>query len=844
MAQLPNNPKTGKPFKSDEDLQNFIRNFLLKGPTEKEIAEMAQKQHMSNEPVLIDSGGTGKIVPAKDVRRVRQQDKLRAAREQYEQNKAFMDAVFTLIGGGRGPAKPTRPLPRGMRGKFVKTFADLSKHQPKTAAKIEADMDAKQASRSPRQPAKKAGSPPRIVDQPKEPKSVKEPPSVFERISTQVTESFEKQRAIHKKANDAYNKLERLRKQLPRPKQEVIDKAEADYKKAEAEARTALKAEQTRIAKAEKEGRQYERTRAPIRKKLEPKRPEAEGKTMTVRGKRPSPRVASQPRPTDKPKLSIGMDGVVRKPEQSRPKPPEPPKDGVRRKPEQSRPKLRLVPEPKPVEMPKRKPMDQAKLDTIKKLREQNPANLIYGKKDPPKSEMASPKMPNFKREYEPTLLTDTPVVRGPTGKKLTKTQYKQVFDALKKGEHPFLKDSQGKPLGLTYESLAEMMQNLSPVDQIILGAYLSKADIRDATPMRIDPQTGMPDITYRAPFVRHPTFPGADKGTDAPERFHQKIGDIFAQNYPETVGMTEKQRNKFLSDLTGGNIAPETFEEVLMPSYFRKSKGALAHMHQDKVNIARPREMGINIDSPIMGHDPALRSAVLHEVTHAGDPTLHAGTKEFNRLKKIRDNKSLPMRKRVAAGVKLANQNLAFGLGFPHHKIPLAALIHAKNVDVATKRKAKKSLNVPKGIIGKIAYSIPTLKDIGLKFQDNFQIVSKALTYYASQPEILTHWLGPTRRHLSRAVIDGKRKTIKTREDLLERLEATENNPKAYDDWIKEMKMNMAVPKNAPPKVQKAYELFLYQLFQQIKTDKKMQDMMLERTVKADEQPPRSMPA
>ena len=833
MAQLPNNPKTGKPFKSDKELQKFVLNFL-KGPTRVD----APRDPEADEPQLIESGGTGKVVRKKDIKRVRQQDKLREAKEQYEQNIAKMEAAMSLLGGGKGGAKPTRALPKGMQGKFVKTVADLAKTQPKTAAKIEAERDAKQASKSPRQPAKKAGSPPRIVDQPKGPKSVKEPPSVFERISTQVTESFDKQRAIHKKANDAYNKLERLRKQLPRPKQEVIDKAEADYKKAEAEARAALKKEQADIAKKESEGRQYKRTRAPVRKKPEPKRPEAEGKTMTLRGRQPSPRVASQPRPTGKPKLSVGMDGVVRKPEQSRPKPPEPPK------PTKGKPKLRLVPEPKPVEMPKRKPMDQAKLDTIKKLREQNPANLIYGKKDPPKSEMAGDKVPNFKREFEPTLVTDTPVVRGPTGQKLTKTQYKQVFDALKKGEHPFLKDPQGKPLGLTYESLAEMMQNLSPVDQIILGAYLSKADIRDATPMRIDPQTGMPDITYRAPFVRHPTFAGADKGTDAPERFHQKIGAIFAQNYPETVGMTEKQRNKFLSDLTGGNIAPEAFEEVLMPSYFRKSKGALAHMHQDKVNIARPREMGVNIDSPIMGHDPALRSAVFHETTHAGDPTLHAGTKEFNRLKKIRDNKSLPMRKRVAAGVKMANQNLAFGLGFPHHKIPLAALVHAKSVDVATKRKAKKSLNVPKGIIGKIAYSIPTLKDIGLKFQDNFQILTKALTYYASQPEILTHWLGPTRRHLSRAVIDGKRKTIKTREDLLERLEATENNPKAYDDWIKEMKINMAVPKNAPPKVQKAYELFLYQLFQQIKTDKKMQDMMLQRTVKADEQPPRSMPA
>ena len=88
MAQLPNNPKTGKPFKSDEDLQNFIRNFL-KGPTRIE----KPRDPEADEPVLIESGGTGKVVRKKDIERVRHQDKLREAKEQYEQNIAKMEAA-------------------------------------------------------------------------------------------------------------------------------------------------------------------------------------------------------------------------------------------------------------------------------------------------------------------------------------------------------------------------------------------------------------------------------------------------------------------------------------------------------------------------------------------------------------------------------------------------------------------------------------------------------------------------------------------------------------------------------------------------------------------------------
>ena len=828
MAQLPNNPKTGKPFKSDEELQKFVLNFL-KGPTRIE----KPRDPEADEPVLIESGGTGKIVRKKDIERVRHQDKLREAKEQYEQNLAKMEAAMSLFGGGKGGARPTRALPKSMQGKFVKTIADLAKHQPKTAAKIERDMDAKQASKSPRQPAKKAGSPPRIVDQTKEPKSVKEPPSVFERISTQVTESFAKQEAIHKKANDAYNKLERLRNQLPRPKQEVIDKAEADYKKAEAEARTALKAEQTRIAEKEKEGRQYKRTRAPIRKKLEPKRPEAKGETMTLRGRQPSPRVASQPRPTGKPKLSIGMDGVVRKPEQSRPKPPEPPK------PTRGKPKLSLVPEPKPVEMPKRKPMEQAKLDTIKKLQEQNPANLIYGKK-PPKDKMTSPLPPQQQgppivpKTYGPTVLTKTGEFRGPSGagEHLLNVEYEAVFDNLKQGRLTLVDpksikvDPQtGKPdySKLKYLTLEDHLEVLSPHDRIIVAMVMSLTGVTDSKGNQITPT---------------PQFEGHEVRAN-PAYFRQRVGDLLGVTYPETVGMTGEQRNKFLSDLTGGTIKPEAFSEKVQPAFYFDDKGRelmAAEGVQGADNAFR--QLLINLGSDIAFSDPAIRSGISHESRHFVDPNLRKRQQKYQKFEKIMLDEKQPIRKRVAALAKIKAMLAKHRLGLPYGKIPSAALLNAMQT------KGKAMMPMPEGLVGKIKDPITTLKQFARRVQYDLGSLKRVLTYYGSRPEILTHWLGPTRAWLSRIEIGPGQRTVRTREDLLERMELVENHPQAFDEWMAEMKINLAIPNNAPPEVHKAYELFFQKLWEQIKTDKKMQDRMLKHTVKAGKQPPRSMPA
>ena len=133
MPQAPTNPKTGKPFTEKEIFQ-----FLTSRPTDKEVSKAAQKQHMSDEPTLIESGGTGKVVPKKDVRRVREQDKRKKAIEEYEQKKSRMEAAMSLLGGGKGGKRPTRMLPKSVRGKFVQTYQDLAKHSPKTAAKIEA----------------------------------------------------------------------------------------------------------------------------------------------------------------------------------------------------------------------------------------------------------------------------------------------------------------------------------------------------------------------------------------------------------------------------------------------------------------------------------------------------------------------------------------------------------------------------------------------------------------------------------------------------------------------------------------------------------------------------------
>ena len=196
------------------------------------------------------------------------------------------------------------------------------------------------------------------------------------------------------------------------------------------------------------------------------------------------------------------------------------------------------------------------------------------------------------------------------------------------------------------------------------------------------------------------------------------------------------------------------------------------------------------------------------------------------------------PIRKRVAALAKIKAMLAKHRLGLPYGKIPSAALLNAMQT------KGKSMMPMPEGLVGKIKDPITTLKQFARRVQYDLGSLKRVLTYYGSRPEILTHWLGPTRAWLSRIEIGPGQRTVRTREDLLERMELVENHPQAFDEWMAEMKINLAIPNNAPPEVHKAYELFFQKLWEQIKTDKKMQDRMLKHTVKAGKQPPRSMPA